>query len=351
MQKGTAREKVPRKDVVSLLEILDRAWSTFECQYVHEMIAIEATARKPLETAVKYAKNIPAKEKGSSYGTWCVSLEQDKLHQKMLFARIAELNVMANTARKGRGDINENALQLAMKVVNSRTGYENSSQLVRDVCEDLLASFSGMCRYLRLVNMESVDPMLKNNPGLVERLADLEEAWETVTRYVEDEAMRSTLDAVASTLTRTQELVPAFAQMCSECDAELFLVIPRVIWFTFLKDSRQDAILKSLLPHVFEDSECKLQGLLDDFEARVQESPLFVDALMHQIVQGPGSEANGEHIPKAYHDRIQAFARELESWSIELQRHQARDWNLLCAVLVHNLFSDYKKGTRKISCV
>jgi hypothetical protein len=209
-----------------------------------------------------------------------------------------------------------------------------------------------MCDYLYAVDpiMDKVDPILRNNAGLVERLADLEEAWEMVMKYVEDAGMRCALDAVCSTLTSLQKTEPMFLQMCSGCDAELFLVIPRLILLAFLLDPTKDALMKTLLPCKVDlsasGSYCTWKTLVHTFEGNVRKSPDFADFLVCQVLHGPGAEETNEFIPKELQDIIRGFMRDLEYWSLELQRHKASDWNAFCALLVQHLDPDHKKDRR-----
>merc|ERR1712190_259117 len=98
--------------------------------------------------------------------------------------------------------------------------------------------------------MERVDPHLCNNVGLVERLVDVEESWEVGTRYVQQEDLLCSVCDLVEQIQYAQHLAPALATMCEECDAELFLVLPRILWIRFLSRPQQHTgLLKSLLPH------------------------------------------------------------------------------------------------------
>merc|ERR1712151_65547 len=71
-----------------------------------------------------------------------------------------------------------------------------------------------------------------------------------------------------------QRLAPALASMCDECDVELFLVLPRIIWLRFLaKPVQHTELLKSLLPHRFDEAkdtpgakgDAEVESLLEKF--------------------------------------------------------------------------------------
>jgi hypothetical protein len=262
----------------------------------------------------------------------------------MLFQRIAELNVLANVARKGREDLNEDVLMAAIDTLSCRNGCEDASNLARSVCEDLLKSFEDMCEYFRALEprMETVDAILRYNKGLVDKLAEFEEAWEMAALLIRDASVRCCLDGVFSTVQRIRELEPRFQQICCDCDVELFLIIPRVTLLAYLNSPTRSALMKTLLPQTFEDKEEKddLQTLCQHFEAIILESPEHEDMLMRQLVHGPGIEETSAFIPHQHQDMIQAFMRELEHWSIVLQRRDALDWNAFCTVVARFLSFD-----------
>merc|ERR1711953_160854 len=124
----------------------------------------------------------------------------------------------------------------------------------RILATDVVESFDAMRKYLREVAhcLERVDPHLCNNAGLVARLVDWEESWEVGSRYVQNELLLDALCDVVSEVRAAEQLVPAIAAMCEDCDVELFLVLPRIIWLRFLTEPMQQfELIRSLLPHRF----------------------------------------------------------------------------------------------------
>merc|ERR1719414_957106 len=105
--------------------------------------------------------------------------------------------------------------------------------------------------------------------------------------------------------------------MCDECDVELFLVLPRITWLSFLaRPSRLAPLIKRMLPNRFVESKgfsgeslCdwnqELQDLLDQFRrtrldlvAALRTGPeedaeqLAWEVLMKRAIVGSGSEAD-----------------------------------------------------------
>jgi hypothetical protein len=220
-----------------------------------------------------------------------------------------------------------------------------------------------MRKYFREVAncLERVDPHLCNNAGLVARLVDWEESWEVGARYVQREKLLDSLCDVVSEVRSAQRLVPALTAMCEDCDVELFLVLPRIIWLRFLDEPQQQVeLLKSLLPHRFADSDngqVSWDSATQDFLVKFQivksffpDSASAWETLVKRVVLGSGSSEKAEayqglaaHLREAVEPQIEELMRELESHSIELQRHCAEDWNQCSAILVQCLSNDGEK--------
>merc|ERR1719464_2465584 len=131
---------------------------------------------------------------------------------------------------------------------------------------DVLASYDAMRAYLSEVGtcIERVDPHLCNNVGLVARLVDWEESWEVGARYVQHAKLLNAVCDLVAEIRVAQRLVPALTAMCDECDVELFMVLPRIIWLRFLASPLQLLeLLRSLLPHRFAETKDEWAESLD----------------------------------------------------------------------------------------
>merc|ERR1719440_2444697 len=100
---------------------------------------------------------------------------------------------------------------------------------------DVVESVEAMCKYLRQAGrcLERVDPHLCNNSGLVDRLVDWEESWEVGAKYVRDAPLFDAIRDTVAEVNKSQELSPTLQEMFEDCDAELFLVLPRLVWLYF----------------------------------------------------------------------------------------------------------------------
>jgi uncharacterized protein YeaO (DUF488 family) len=342
----------PRHELVSMLEHLDAAWARFEQSYVTELIAIENKSRQLLQLAVQQEHRARHCE-----------LAQQREAQRDLVGSIARLNAVANFKRKGRDDLDAEILFRAQEVADAPTseaqpGGVEGARAARLLARDVISAFEAMCKYLREVSqcMERVDPHLCNNSGLVERLVDWEESWEVGDRFVREPEMLAATCSCVGSLSRARRLAPALATMLESCEAELFMVLPRLLCLFFADEPQGPlaALVRRLLPHRcpgLEQVGPKIvefaaeyssilsaladNGLSDD-RARHSAAEAAREALVCRAVAG--SDASDSLQPcEEPRPGVEDLMRRLEGWSLELQRHCAEDWNQCSAVLCHCL--------------
>lgn len=338
---------------------------------------IEAKARSHIVQAINFERRLQQLESQHGQDVWKVPACEEV--QRRLVGAVARLNSVANVNRKGRDDLRVEALLEAQSVLrhcNANGGSRESVNVLsaaKILASDVVESFDAMRLYLCEVAtcLERVDPHLCNNAGLVSRLVDWEESWEVGTAYLQQKpALHALCDAVAE-IQRAQAFVPKLADMCEECDVELFMVLPRLMWLRFLAEpSQQMPLLARLLPHRFGEAATsnptlglELQAFLEKYTqvertlARMWEMGTITDVdcashvreLLAKRVIGCDEEADTFFVglpPVQAEDakaNIDNFMHELEAWSIELQRHCPEDWNQYSAVLVHCLRTEAEK--------
>jgi len=377
-EKSCSVSKSLRKELQTVLVGLDVAWANFEQKYINELIQIEDQARRLIVQAMDSEQRLQKMEAERSIKAHqlqaAVDLPGYKSELRHLVGCTARLNSVANCRRKGRDDLSADILLDAVKTLAScdeaeRNG-ENTELLAaaRILSKDVVDAFLAMRKYLQEIGkcLERVDPHLCNNAGLVARLVDWEESWEVGARYVQNAPLLHGLCDLVAEVRLAQRIAPPLKSMCEECDVELFMVLPRIIWLRGLaKPAAQLGVFKSLLPHRFMDSsdraqedarwtcDAELQDFVDMFNsmnallmgnwrsaARVSERAAW-EILMKRVVMG----SNGEDKEDTYgvlssNIRVQAeatvedFMNKLEGWSMELQRHCAEDWNQLSAMII-----------------
>jgi len=279
--------------------------------------------------------------------------------------------------------LNLETLNVASDMIR-RCGINGTSgHLVYELAEDFVDSFEAMRVYLREAsqNMQQVDPELQKNKGLVERLEDLDAAWLLFTRYAEDRGMRVALKHSCRSINAAQDCVPGFTRMCLDCDPEFFMVLPRVVWLGFLKTPSQDKLLQGFLPHHFrhngtEEGSPNLDRFVEQYRRVMQllvyaqpqrdgkenqevQEPQDVacQILVHRAVVGTSFDYGGinDGLVSTRHaevkNAVEDFMRELEAWSMELQRHCPKDWNCCSEMLVQWSGGVLKKNRPLTFCV
>lgn len=376
-----------RTELRNALIALDFAWASFEHKYIAELIEIEEKARRLIVQAIEHERCLQLLEAHHGEGEALQRVPEYHEEQRRLVACIARLNSVANFRRKGRDDLGVDVLDDASATLRrcdtEETRGESTEQLsaARILATDVVESFAAMREYLREVErcLERVDPHLCNNAGLVARLVDWEESWEVGARYVQHVPLLNAVCDLVAEIRSAQRLAPALTNMCDECDVELFLVLPRLIWLRFLaKPTQHTDLLKSLLPHRFldstdsssaEGSHCwdgDLSGFIEKFRYAKQ---LLVNAqpagavgvpkapeaetvsweiLVKRVVNGASGteDAYGCLAPALREDvqvHVEEMMLELEKWSIDLQRHCPEDWNQCSAILVQCLTGGAQK--------
>jgi len=351
--------------------------------------------------------------------------------QVQLVNCIAKLNAVANNVGKGRGDLNSKilfgAISTLCRIPPSATGPDLkdpskaqaeetekncSSQLrahraLQVMARDIVGSFEDFRSYLRKVSqcLQCVDPHLCNNTGLVARLVDWEETWEYGARFMREPRVLEALSQILTNIFSIQSVVPSLSAMFEEYDAELFMVLPRLVLLTWLADAislrgDQQELLKFLLPHRLLTKESKskalekvevedskklyihpeLQALVVRYRRTVTVLTLCLDpdtplldgkdtlrkqpdvvareaiawnVLAQRVVLGDLSTQKGSEeaifscVDPSLLTTAKAAANDfslvLERWSLELQRHRAEYWNHTVQVLVRCLTSTSRR--------
>jgi len=370
-----------RHELTSVLQSLDNAWASFEESYITELVQIESESRSHIVQAIALESELKQLEVQHGNVAWTLPNYQEV--QRSLCMVLSHLNSVANVNRKGRDDLRVEVLReanLALIQCNATgsVGNEAGSLLTatKILATDVVDSFEAIRVYLREVanQLERVDPHLGNNCGLVARLVDWEESWEIGTAYLQQKKLLHALcDAVAE-IQRVRLFAPKLADMCEECDVELFMVLPRLIWLRFLAEPLQQMpLLVRFLPHRFVAGRSEIPTLCQDLRSfsekysqtecalaslcgstgcvpETKSGPNFYadarELLVKRGICGSGDEADNLYaaIPHRHVDEaktlVEELMHELEAWSIELQRHCPEDWNQYSAVLVHCLSTE-----------
>jgi hypothetical protein len=343
-----------RTELSSRLESFDLAWVGFEQAYINQLIEIEKSARGLLVQAIQHERALSALEAaaGGSVPDRGLAAKEHADVQRRLFACLSRLNSVANVNRKGREDLGPEVFDAAALAL--RKGEANVNTSISSIITEVLEAYQAMRDYLRRVEpfLEQVAPRLSENVGLAARLAQLEEGWELGATYLLQKCMRDAISSLVMELKAIQYRNPRLTMLIESCDVEWLLVLPKLVWLCFLEHPmRHVAVMKNLLPHRFPSTACEdisdhgdaeLRSFWAQFDrarkamTRMASTPGTAwDKLVRWIAFGttgldirPADLVEGA----ALWDVVE-FVRELDHWSMELQRHCPQDWNQ-CSSLV-----------------
>lgn len=256
---------------------------------------------------------------------------------KQLMDQVSLLNSRANITGHGRSDMGIEVIEAASEALRCTDASEGSSAALaarRLLGRRVLTAFASLRSYMAeaCVKPSRLDPQLCNNRVLVQRLYEWEENWELGSRYLLETPLLSALCGVAALAAEAQTFAPRLKALCEDQDAELFLVLPRLVWLaTLVKPEEYAALPASFLPHRFAQgtwSDENSRRLLASFE---QTALVLNRGESVKSCSGPAWEAL---VLKAVDSEPMDFTRILEGFSMELQRHMPEDWNRCCSLLL-----------------
>eukprot|EP00931_Biecheleriopsis_adriatica_P018457 TRINITY_DN12937_c0_g1_i1.p1 TRINITY_DN12937_c0_g1~~TRINITY_DN12937_c0_g1_i1.p1 ORF type:complete len:806 (-),score=148.71 TRINITY_DN12937_c0_g1_i1:81-2303(-) len=265
--------------------------------------------------------------------------------------QVAELNSLANVQGRGRKDLAADVLHAAADVLDSVPTCEGKQREILDeklsfasasakhvLASRILRSFSELRSYLATMHdqLKRLDPILSNNGQLVKLLAAWEDAWELGARFLLKPEILKAFCEVSVHIADAQRFSSEFKTMLDDSDAELFLILPRIVLLCCLLEPANAALPAIFVPHHFGqeeqgDANCSeqwktLQQLFEKAIASLEVSSASVwEALARRAILGAGSATN---------DALEGLMLTLEGLSMELQRHRPEEWNQCCSVIL-----------------
>ncbi|CAE7405156.1 panB, partial [Symbiodinium pilosum] len=254
----------------ALMARFDRTWVDFEKLYFEELFQIEAEARAPVVRAMQLEHKLRSLEDNDTPKLEVlVSSLRDRSPTrynerfevlKQLVQLTAGLNNSANVVGRGRDDLNVEVLVAAADRWALAMSREPSNQIEtyhrevqRVLSSRVLQHFADLRKYFGSISdiWKEVDPQLCNNRKLVDALSAWEVAWELGNRsLLKQDVLQSFSNCAAMTLD-AQRLAPELPRLIDTRDAELFLILPRLVTLCALRAPSQSGIIRELLPHQF----------------------------------------------------------------------------------------------------
>ncbi|CAJ1355852.1 unnamed protein product, partial [Effrenium voratum] len=388
-----------RHALSTLLDSLDLKWADFEHCYFMEIAKVQHKAKGLVIKAIEVEAAVSRLEEAKHVDELEESAEY-QLHVGALVECITRLNVAANMQRRSFDELTAEVREhsetlLRMCAIDPETPLQAARALARQA----LDAFEELRCYLRRLaedgQLDDLNPQLCQNENLVAALMRWEESWIIVARYIQDRPALGALCKLIPRLVRATQLSDSFAQMCCSFDAELFLVLPRIVWLSYLAAPESlTGLISNLLPHRFvrvpvyselrRAGEAQLRQLrrersepslgdacapelvvlgtdasLKSLQTKFNEVKLILEGsrmnphdadasawgmLLQCAVSGTGCTGSAAQCeaplsaPKVA--AVESLLRDLESWSMELQRHCAEDWNECINVLVKCLLAE-----------
>lgn len=271
----------------------------------------------------------PSRSEASEVKRLAASASERQPALERLLEQVSALNAAANISGKGRSDKGVEVLQAASAALAASDAVScvEAAAAQRSIATRVLRSFAALRLYLADAGTRllQVDPQLCNNFELVQHLNDWEEQWEMGSRFLLQPGVLSAITGIAAIVVKAQSLEPSLKSLCEDFDAEIFLILPRLVWLCALYNPATFAALPaSVLPHRFTPgggASAEGSRFLQQFNDLL--SVMSWETLLRRAVLSP---SQSEALP--------AFFGLLESFSMELQRHAAEDWNRCCNLLL-----------------
>jgi len=341
------------------LEEFDVAWALFEECYIRDLITIEKHGLDPLVSvirdhqlllAIEHELDEPAsqrqeeplekhQEMREETRRRLLQEHRDALHQ--MVNHLSQLSAAVNACGNRHGEFNFEVLEAALQTVADAEHTETRSAS-RILAEGVLAAFCSVRRFMQEVYfcLDTVDPTLCNNPGLVDLLDNLRKSWETGSRFLVDVRVRNAVDSLVDHLRVVRVSSPAFASMCESCDPEFFLVLPRLLMLTFLAAPEKHLeLMRLLMPQRFPviDASAKADRALEKLRKSFNRTQRILEKSgdAWETLVGVSMAEDKLGCSQLAGSQLKEFALELEKWSMELQRHCPQDWNQFSAIITH----------------
>ena len=189
-------KKEMEKELRIQLKVFDRLWVDYESKYIQELMVIEEKARMPVTIAIKVFKELEIENKKEKDKGNIITSQLTPLARKLrgqLIDQFKLMNSVANVEGKGRDDLGVEVLEEAEKVLMQVSKAE--SETLRSLAENIKQIFEDMKNLVKeySVNIEIVDPQLKNNLDLVALLKKYESFWEKGKTFLQDEKKKKQL--------------------------------------------------------------------------------------------------------------------------------------------------------------
>lgn len=264
-----------------------------------------------------------------------------------LVLQVPALNGCANGCSKGRGDLGIQVLEAAADLFLSEDIQQptDNNKVRETLANAVLEGFLKLRQYLHKASrkMLYIDPQLSNNSDLARSLVAWEEAWELGNDFLVQPDLREAFCGISVEAAAIQEFKPQFAKLVEDQDAELFLILPRLVLLSGLWESSHCALARN-----FGMEGWQWEALSEEFLKLCLIFPgnqlEFWKLLVAKALHGPGDCDDQE-----FSRSLEKFLLQLEGLSMQLQRSEPQRWNRCCQLLLRSIGAALAAPVRVLS--
>lgn len=322
----------------SLLDF-DTVWVDFEQLYVHELMAIESDARRYIEEAIWLEKEVTRIENlNKALGKSLMESQEFLEARAKLIIVIGKINSVANIEGKGRDDLTIDILKAAEVLIRRMS---TPARCVKNLAEKIKQSYLGLRVLFRKysLNIEIVDPQLKNNPELVNNLMNFESSWERGKIYFLNSKKCNQLVFLSNIIESTSSKYQVFREQLECSDSELFVSIPALIVLKALEDEDR-GICKSFCPPIFDDTDNvggvwkRLKRSYKLGKLAASSSTEYLEIITLITLGEPFDKKFREQVLDTKFDNLDGTINKIKYLAIELHRYKPADWNRFLDIIL-----------------
>lgn len=322
----------------SLLEF-DNVWVDFEQLYVHELMAIESDARRYIEEAIWLEKEVTRVENmNKALGKSLLDSEEFIEARAKLIVVIGKINSVANIEGKGRDDLTIDILKAAEVLIRRMS---TPARCVKNLAEKIKQSYLALRLLFRKysLNIEIVDPQLKNNPELVNCLMNFESSWERGKIYFLNSKKCNQLVFLSNIIESTSSKYQVFREQLECSDSELFVSIPALIILKALEDEDR-GICKSFCPPIFDETENvgavwkRLKRSYKLGKLAASSATEYLEIITLITLGEPFDKKFREQVLDTKFDNLDGTINKIKHLAIELHRYKPADWNRFLDIIL-----------------
>jgi hypothetical protein len=322
------------------LENFDKYYINYEEKLINELLCIEKKGKKHLIDIINIEKELTNYEKKYMKGKniYMINSENDKEYNKIrekFIKSINHLNLIANDKGKGRNDLDIEILYRAEKVLCTVSemqslGLRNLAKEVIETINSFRFLFQNYDKYL-----DEIDPILANNPELVDLLSYWEEIWEKGQKYLNNTEYFKKLLHFNKIVNVIFEKYKEhnFRSLFEKKDPEIFINIPSILILDAV-DRHSNEIIEEYIPdlknnELFINIKNKIKKVYKEMKDKCLSYTLLEKLILFKNIEN--SDFYTESFKKINkiltEEEINAFIRDIRALSLILQRTNPNNWN------------------------